>query len=85
MPGRKTKGGGRGKNGREKKKKKILAFPNNCKGQECATVAFRETQPCVPRLRARLIPRVPGGRLRSRSGHLPRTHGAQAFRDCTIF
>lgn len=76
MPGRKTKGGGRGGRTAEKK---ILSFPNNCKGQECATVAFRETQRCVPRRRARLSSPVPGGRPGNRSGHLLSTHRAQAF------
>lgn len=56
----------------EEKKKKILSFPNNCKGQECATVAFRKTRRGVP----------PGGGLRSCFGHLPRTHGPERFAPC---
>ncbi|CAI9175549.1 unnamed protein product [Rangifer tarandus platyrhynchus] len=41
--------------------KKSLSFSNNCKGQECATVAPRTTWRDALQWRTRLLPLVPGG------------------------
>lgn len=87
MPRRKTKGGGRDKKSR-KKKKRSSRFPIIAKARNVPRWHSGKRSPAshgARLLRRCQVGRVPGGRARSRPGHLPRAHEAPAGPDCALF